>query len=277
MLTEDKIISIFCIVDDILKAIGHKEDSRRRVSDSEVITTALVSALYFGGHLENGRNFMKMTKLVPVMLDKSRFNRRLHQLREFLFWMFEQIGHELKSIAGASEYVIDSFPVAVCDNIRISRCKLLKGRQWRGKQTSMHRYFYGVKVQMLVTAQGVPVEFCFVPGCESDVQALKKLPLAVAPESKIYGDAGYTDYQIEDDMKDAERIELKIQRKSNSLRKDEPWNRFLKEQMRKGIETTFSEIKALFLRKIHVVTFEGFLLKMIMFILAFTLNKLTNN
>lgn len=277
MLTEDKIISIFCIVDDILKAIGHKEDSRRRVSDSEVITTALVSALYFGGHLENGRNFMKMTKLVPVMLDKSRFNRRLHQLREFLFWMFEQIGHELKSIAGASEYVIDSFPVAVCDNIRISRCKLLKGRQWRGKQTSMHRYFDGVKVQMLVTAQGVPVEFCFVPGCESDVQALKKLPLAVAPESKIYGDAGYTDYQIEDDMKDAERIELKIQRKSNSLRKDEPWNRFLKEQMRKGIETTFSEIKALFLRKIHVVTFEGFLLKMIMFILAFTLNKLTNN
>jgi hypothetical protein len=277
MLTEDKIISIFCIVDDILKAIGHKEDTRRRVSDSEVITTALVSALYFGGHLENGRNFMKMTKLVPVMLDKSRFNRRLHQLREFLFWMFEQIGHELKSIAGASEYVIDSFPVAVCDNIRISRCKLLKGRQWRGKQTSMHRYFYGVKVQMLVTAQGVPVEFCFVPGCESDVQALKKLPLAVAPESKIYGDAGYTDYQIEDDMKDAERIELKIQRKSNSLRKDEPWNRFLKEQMRKGIETTFSEIKALFLRKIHVVTFEGFLLKMIMFILAFTLNKLTNN
>lgn len=161
--------------------------------------------------------------------------------------------------------------------MRISRCKLLKGRQWRGKQTSMHRYFYGVKVQMLVTTQGIPVEFCFVTGCESDVQALRKLPLSVAPESKIYGDAGYTDYHIEDDIKDAERIELKIQRKSNSLRKDEPWNRFIKEQMRKGIETVISEIKALFLRKIHMVTFEGFLLKMIMFILAFTLNKITIN
>ena len=33
MLTEDKIISIFCIVDDILKAVGHHEDSRRKVSD----------------------------------------------------------------------------------------------------------------------------------------------------------------------------------------------------------------------------------------------------
>jgi len=276
MLTEDKIIRIYCIVDDILKGIGHKEDSRRKVSDSEVITTALVSALYFGGHIDNGRGFMKVTRLVPDMLDKSRFNRRLHKLSDIIFSMFWQIGHELKNIAGASEYVIDSFPVAVCDNIRISRCKLLKGKQWRGKQCSMRRYFYGVKVQVLVTSSGIPVEFGFVPGCESDVQALKKLPLAVAPESKIYGDAAYTDYQAEDDMRDAELIELMIQRKSNSTRKDEPWIRFIKEYMRKGIETSFSEIKALFLRKIHAVTFKGFLIKLVMFILAFTLNKLTN-
>lgn len=276
MLNEDKIIRIYCIVDDILKGIGHVEDSRRKVSDSEIITTALVSALYFGGHLDNSRGFMKMTKLVPTMLDKSRFNRRLHQLAELLFSIFYQIGHYLKSIAGASEYVIDSFPVAVCDNIRISRCKLLKGKQWRGKQCSMRRYFYGVKVQVLVNDQGIPVEFGFVPGCESDVQALKKLPLAVAAESKIYGDAAYTDYQAEDDMREADLVELMIQRKSNSLRKDEPWIRFIKEQMRKGIETSFSEIKALFLRKIHAVTFKGFLLKLVMFILAFTLNKLTN-
>jgi Transposase DDE domain len=275
MLTEDKIIRIYCIIDDILKSIGHAEDSRRKVSDSEIITTALASALYFGGHLDNGRGFMKMTKLVPAMLDKSRFNRRLHQLSDLLFSMFYQIGNYLKSMAGASEYMIDSFPVAVCDNIRISRCKLLKGKQWRGKQSSMRRYFYGVKVQVLVNSQGIPVEFGFVPGCESDVQALKKLPLAVAAESKIYGDSAYTDYQTEDDMREVELVELMIQRKRNSLRPDEPWIRFIKEQMRKGIETCFSEIKALFLRKIHAVTFKGFLLKLVMFILAFTLNKIT--
>lgn len=276
MLTEDKIIGIYCIVDDILKGIGHLEDSRRRVSDSEVITTAIVSALYFGGHLDNGRGFMKMTGLVPRMLDKSRFNRRLHEVSELVFSLFCQLGHCLKSMAGAAEYVIDSFPVAVCDNIRISRCRLLKGKQWRGKQCSMRRYFYGVKVQVLVNSAGIPVEFGFVPGCESDVQALKKLPLAVAAESRIYGDSAYTDYQAEDDLREADLIELMIQRKSNSKRPDEPWIRFIKEHMRKGIETSFSEIKALFLRKIHAVTFKGFLLKLVMFILAFTLNKLTN-
>lgn len=133
----------------------------------------------------------------------------------------------------------------------------------------MRRYFYGVKVQVLTTSSGIPVEFCFVPGSESDVQALKKLPMTVAPESNIYGDSAYTDYTIEDDL-----VELMIQRKSNSKRPDEPWIRFLKLQMRKGIETTFSMLKGLFLRKTHAVTFKGFLLKILMFIIGFTFNKL---
>ncbi len=275
MLLESKIIALYSIVDDLLKGIGHREPSNRKVFDSEVITTALVAALYFGGHLDNARGFMKMTALVPRMLDKSRFCRRLHGLTELLCSLFFQVGQHLKDLAGASDYVVDSFPVAVCDNIRISRCKLLKGEQWRGKQVSMRRYFYGVKVQVLTTASGIPVEFCFVPGSESDVQALKKLPMSVAEESSIYADSAYTDYSIEDNMQQADFIKLMVQRKSNSKRKDEPWVCFLKEHMRKGVETTFSMLKALFLRKIHAVTFKGFLLKIILFIVAFTLDKLT--
>jgi hypothetical protein len=191
-----------------------------------------------------------------------------------LFRLFFQVGHHLKTIAGASDYRIDSFPIAVCDNIRISRSRIITGKQWRGKQASRRRYFYGVKVQVLSAATGIPAEFCFVPGSESDVQALKKLPLQVAAESRIYGDAAYTDYTIEDEMKREEAIELMIGRRSNAKRKDEPWIKFMKEQMRKGIETTFSGIKALFLRTIHAVTFKGFLIKILLFIIAFTFDKL---
>lgn len=56
----------------------------------------------------------------------------------------------------------------------------------------MRRYLYGVKVQVLTTSSGIPLEFCFVPGSESDVQALRELPMTVAPESNIYGDSAYT-------------------------------------------------------------------------------------
>jgi hypothetical protein len=73
---------------------------------------------------------------------------------------------------------------------------------------------------------------------------------------------------------EADLVKLMVQRKGNSKRKDEPWIRFLKLHMRKGIETTFSMLKGLFLRKIHAVTFKGFLIKILMFIMAFTFNKL---
>lgn len=154
MLTKDKIIGIFCFIDDLLKTIVHKEDNRRRVSDSEMITTAVVSSLYFGGHWEKARQFMKMTGMVPRMLDKSRFNHRLHNLADLIYSLFMQIGYYFKYVSCEMSYVLDSFPVSVCDNIRISSCRMLRGREWRSRQSSMRRYFYGVKVQLLVTKGG---------------------------------------------------------------------------------------------------------------------------
>ena len=273
MLSEDKIIALYCIVDDILKAMHHREDSRVRVSDSEVITTAFVAVLYFGGHLDHARHFMQMQGYVPQMLDKSRFCRRLHRLSDFVLTLFEVLGKQLKDLAGAATYRLDSFPVAVCDNIRISRCKILRGEVFRGKHVAMRRFFYGVRVQVL-TLNGIPVEFCMVPGSEHDSQSLGKLPFDIAPESTIYMDAGYTDYLSEDDLFEAADIHARVQRKSNTKRKDAPYVRFLKDYMRKAIETDFSQIKAKMLRCIHAVTKEGFLLKIALFIIAFAVDKI---
>lgn len=274
MLTEDKIIGIFCFIDDMLKTINHYEDSRRRVSDSEVISTAVVSCLYFGGHQDKARQFMKMTGLIPHMLDKSRFTRRLHAVGDLVYSLFMQVGYYFKYISCEMSYVLDSFPLAVCDNMRISNCKLLKGKHWRGRQSSMRRYFYGVKVQLLVTKDGIPVEFGFVPGSEHDSASLKKLPLELPAESEVFADSAYTNYQIEDDLLENDQIALKVHRKANSKRKDSASAAFIKEYMRKRVETTISEIKGLFLRKIHAVTFRGWILKISLFIFAFTLNKI---
>ncbi len=274
MLTRDKIIGIFCFIDDLLKTSRHDEDMRRQVSDSEVITTAVVSCLYFGGHQDKARQFMKMSGLIPRMLDKSRFNRRLHGVAELVYSIFMQIGYYFKYVSCEMSYILDSFPVAVCDNIRIMSARILKGKQWHGKQTSMRRYLYGVKVQLLVTRDGIPVEFGFVPGSEHDAQALKKLPLALPAESEVYADSAYTNYEIEDWLMDNGQIALKVHRRSNAKRKDSVSAAFIKNYMRKRIETTISEIKGLFLRKLHAVTFKGWLLKITLFIFAFTISKL---
>jgi IS5 family transposase len=275
MLSDSKIIALFCIVDDMLKAMGHRQDCRTKVSDSEVITTAFVAVLYFGGHLEHARLFMKMHGMVPHMLSKSRFCRRLHRSEELLMSLIFTLGQHLKNMAGAAEYVLDSFPVPVCDNVRIRKCKVLKNKQFLGRQSAMSRYFYGVRVQVL-TLEGIPVEFCIVPGSENDSVSLRKLPLQVSPESAIYMDAGYTDYRAEDDAWDGEQIRLMVARRGNSRRCDEPHVRFIKSTVRKHIETTISMIKAKMLRSIHAVTQQGFLIKVALFVIAFAFDKITD-
>ena len=88
MLTLDKIISIFGIIDEILIGINHPEDKRRSVSESEIIITAIVAAKFFGGNQFHAIHFMKSHKHIPKMLSESRFNRRLHAIGELLYEFF---------------------------------------------------------------------------------------------------------------------------------------------------------------------------------------------
>ncbi|MDZ8079357.1 MAG: hypothetical protein RMX35_09700 [Nostoc sp. DcaGUA01] len=56
-------IAIYAIIDDLLKAIGHREDIRCEMSDAEIITTALVAAMFFNGNHSKACDYMKDHKL----------------------------------------------------------------------------------------------------------------------------------------------------------------------------------------------------------------------
>lgn len=266
-------IGIYAIIDDLLKAIAHQEDCRTEMSDAEIITTAIIAAMFFDGNHSKACSYMKDHKLIPDMLKKSRFNRRLHRVSMLINDLFHQIGMILKEINDSTEYLLDSFPVAMCDNIRIFNVKLIKSEEYRGYIASKKRYFYGVRVQLLTTKTGVPVEFVFMPGSASDVRGLNALPLNLPPGSEVYSDSAYTDYSAEDNLLETSQIALKVMRKKNSKRQDEPWNQYIKQSTRHYVETVFSAITCTFPKSIHAVTYQGFLLKLEAFILAFTLKQ----
>ena len=94
--------------------------------------------------------------------------------------------------------MIDSFPVAVCDNIRIRRAKLYRDETYRGYQASKRRYFYGLKIHLMVTSAGQPVECVLTPGSVADVQVLRSYAYDLPPGSVVYADKAYNDYEIED-------------------------------------------------------------------------------
>jgi hypothetical protein len=63
----NEIITIYAITDDLLKAIGHKEDERRLMSDAEIITTALTAAMFFDGNQAKACVYMKDHNLIPKL------------------------------------------------------------------------------------------------------------------------------------------------------------------------------------------------------------------
>lgn len=269
----DHTTALYCITDDLLKAVGHTDDTRCELTDSEVVTAALVAAFNFGGNVERSRRFLRESGLMPRMLSRSRLNRRLHRVAGLVNGLFHQLGLALKEASPSTRYLLDSFPVAVCDNMRISRCRLVADEEFRGYIASKRRYFYGVRVQVVTTEEGVPVELAFLPGAASDVRGLGILPLALPRGSQLFMDSGYTDYAAEDAAAEVDGVEFAPSRKSNSKRSDDCWRSYYKQLMRKRIETVFSQITNLFPRHIHAVTLDGFLLKVLMFVIAFALDK----
>jgi Transposase DDE domain len=66
---------------------------------------------------------------------------------------------------------------------------------------SKKRYSYGVKIHLMVTAQGHPVEYSLTPGSSSDVHSLQDFQFDVPAGRSIYAGKAYNDFGMEDLMK----------------------------------------------------------------------------
>lgn len=261
------LVFIYCLCDDLRKALRHWEDPPCRVGDAEILTTALTAARFFGGNLTQAQTFLYEQRYFTHRLSHSRFIRRLHRCAHLLaplFHVLASLGHDLNP---ESLYVIDSFPVAACDNIRINRSRRYRGEAWRGYQASKRRYFYGVKVHVVIAASGQPVEFVLTPGADGDCKVLKQFNLDLPEGSTLTGDKAYNDYAYEDLLKEL-GLSLIPLRKANSKRPLEPALTYLMAKARKAVETTGRRLERLLPKHIHSVTARGVELKLGCFVIA---------
>src|SRR5215210_5244291 len=176
----------------------------------------LLAAAFFGGNVEASRSFLDEYGYIEKAISKSRFNRRLHAIDSSLWLqLFDLLAEVFKQNNPDQSYVVDSLPVAVCDNIRIRRSKLYPlqehGAAFRGYIASKRRYFYGLRVHLVSTASGEPVEFTLAAASEADIRLFKELKLELPEGAIICADKGYTDYHYEDLLEDV-GLHLKARR-----------------------------------------------------------------
>ena len=191
-------IFIYCLCADTFNALNLKEDQQAKMHCAEIATFVIISALYYQCNYRKTRLVVLSHKQFPNILSHSRIVRRIHQIPSHVWPMIFQICKETLKVKNGQEFIVDSFPVPCCQNNKIFRCKILKGKEYRGYTASKKTYFFGIKVHMITTVQGIPVEFVFTPGSESDVRGLRRFECDLREGSILYADKAYTDYIQED-------------------------------------------------------------------------------
>jgi transposase len=87
---------------------------------------------------------------------------------------------------------IDSLPIRVCHNRRISSHKVFAGLAQRGK--SSMDWFYGFKLHLVINDQGELLACCLTPGNVDDRRPVKKLVRRLW--GKLFGDRGYLSQEL---------------------------------------------------------------------------------
>lgn len=261
------IVVTYCIVDDLLKAIGHRDDPQSKTPASVVLTIWILAALEHGGKQNKALERCAEMRLFSFVPSRSRFNRRLHALSHLmplLLGLFKNLWEQLRQ---SQDYILDTLPLAVCENIRAPRCRLARHISYRGYTPSKRVYFHGLKLHLLVASDQFICEIELTPGSTADLDGLYLLPLDLPQSSELYLDRGYTDYQAEDDLQEAQGIKLRPIRKDNSIRYYQA-SQFIAILGRKIIESVASALTELFPKRIHASTIKGFVLKVWGFVFA---------
>ncbi len=268
------IVAIYVIVDDILKANGHKDDPRSKMSDAEVITTFLVAAYLFGGNIEKARKFLRDERYIPNMLSKSRLIRRIHKLKETIEWISKEVERKVReeiSDRGAI-WIADTIPVYSCQPYR--RSKRLKGEVYVGRDHTRKQFYTGVKLGILVDPKNYLVSFSWVlPASAHDLNLLK-IFYRETKETKgatIIGDKAFISQPLRKLFAEKKRINLLYRTRKNMKGNDLPKPLKI---LRKRVESFFASITSLLPKYIAAVSSTMFFLKALSFSLSISIISL---
>lgn len=267
-------VFVYAIIDEYLQNSKHRWQTRcsatgqpGKLSDAKILFVFVSACLEYSGNCLKAMRSHKRHGNIKHLHDKSQFNRRLHRLApviEELLSLFSMIA------ATASEhYALDSIPLPVCRIIRIRRCKLVQGERYCGYCASKKGYYYGFKVHLVRESDGRLVEFGCTPGASADATGLNLLQFQLPAGTQLFTDKAYNHYEQEQSLLEHGSIKLQPMRKSNSRKENNTYlSNWLRKQCCKHVESDISSLQTFFPKKIHAVTKEGFLLKVLRFFLA---------
>ncbi len=270
-MNEDYIVTIYYVIDEMLKAVEYQDDGRSSISAGEVLTVAIVAARYFHNHWERALCILiQRGDITPISV--SRFNRRLHRLYDWLYGMLLSLG---ELFAGGAVYIIDSMPLPVCKRVRARRCRKVRGKAYCGYCSAKKEKFFGWRLHLICTPNGIPVAFDLLPAAHQDLTPIHKLTLTLPNGARLFADKGYISAPDATSILNAIDVRLVTARRKNMAANTWADDYDLR-LYRKHIETLYSQMERMGTQHLYSRTNAGFALKAFASVFALTFTNLLN-
>ncbi len=253
------IVTVYVVLDDLLRACGHRTDPRAQTGDSEVLTVGVIAACQFQNHHERALCLMRALGYLSGPLSVSRFNRRLHRLAHWFAALLDLLG---EALAGHAVFIIDSVPLPVCRRARARRCRKVRGAEYCGYCAAKGEKFFGWRLHLVVTPQGIPVAFDLLPASLHDLTPVHELMERLPTGAVVYADKGYNSADDEAWIEGETGIRLVPRRKDN-MAPNTLAETFALQRYRGRVETVNSQLEAWGVQRLHARTHEGWLCKVL--------------
>ncbi|MEZ4511502.1 MAG: hypothetical protein R3C62_06490 [Chloroflexota bacterium] len=89
---DKEILTIYCLCDELLRPVGHRDHPQCAMNSAEVMTVAIVAVMNFGGTFALARRWLHAPQWMPKMLEASRFSRRLCRVEGHFLTLFQLLG-----------------------------------------------------------------------------------------------------------------------------------------------------------------------------------------
>ena len=264
------IVTIYVLIDETMKTLGHQSHSLAALSDAEVLTVAVVAAQAFGNHQRRALDMLYHLGYLTTRLSPSRLNRRLHALAAWLPLLVETVAAGVvQAQAAICDFVIDSLPVPVCQRVRAGRCGKVRGRDYCGYCAAKNAKFFGWRLHLVCTTDGVPVACVLLPASYHDLTPIHELLYGLPPGAYVYADKAYNSAPDEASILTETGVHLVPLRKDNMV--PNTWaERCGLRTFRMTSETINSQFEAMGLQRLRARTNVGFELKVQASVLALT-------
>lgn len=273
----DSLTETFCLIDDFCQAFepewekrlladGHK---KRHRAASLCLSELMTLAVLF--HQLRFRQFKSFYLLYaqrhlraefPGLPSYQRCLELLPRCIVPLSALFDTVKGECTGIS-----ILDSSPIAVCDNLRIARHRVFAGSAARGKSST--GWFFGFKLHIAINHRGELLSMKVTPGNIDDRKPVAHLCRNLF--GRVYADKGYVAQWLVERLRQQQVVFITKMRKNMKPIQHAPFDQAILRR-RSLIETVFDELKNLCqVEHTRHRSYSGFLVNLMAGVIAYCL------